>query len=524
MFRNCMILALLLGLFLGCSVQAANIILVTESRDSDGDGVEDDQGLVDWLIAEGHDLHVERDMWTTFDPVDPNDPNEIPKLDLLNAADLVIVGRGTNSGNYDDGDEPTLWNSVETPMIQMSAYLLRSSRWKWINSTSVTNLDAPQMLAVDILHPALADLALDPNGLADILDPNVGVDPNDPNDIGQTSFVATLDIGNGQLISQTAGGEAAWVAEWEAGVEFYEGAGQIPGGKRMMFMTGTQEINGLTPQAAHNLTAEGELMLRNAIYYMIGAAKIVLVNEYYDSDGDGIADDQNLIDFLKAAGYYLVVKPNNWTELDDAKLAELDAADLVLFARSTNSGNYDDGNEPTEWNAIDSPLIQMSAYLLRSSRWKWIDATSIANQDAPLMLAIDPNHPVMTGIVPDMDGLITALDPAIGADPNDPNDIGRTSFVSSTELGSGDLVAQTTDGTSAWIAEWQAGIEFYEGSGQIPMAKRMAFMAGTQEINGLTPQGMLNLTEVGEMMLINAIDYMLVEEPIIDPEPEPIVE
>jgi hypothetical protein len=524
MKKKCIIMALMLGVCLGSGAQAANIILVTETIDSDGDGIQDDQGLVDWLVAEGHEVHVERDMWKTFDPVDPNDPNEIPKLDLLDAADLILFSRGTNSGNYDDGDEPTLWNSVETPLIQMSAYLVRSSRWKWVDSTSVSNLAAPAMMAVDAMHPVLAGVSLDPNNLADILDPNVGADPNDPNAIGQTSFVAAASLGNGKLIAQSADGTGPWVAEWEPGAEFYEGAGQSPAAKRMLFMAGTQETKGLTPQGAFNLNAQGELMLRNAIYYLLGAAKIVVVNEYYDSDGDGAADDQNLIDFLKAAGHYVVAKPDNWKELDDAKLDELDAADLVIVARSTNSGNYDDGDEPTLWNSVETPLIQMNSYLLRSSRWKWINSTSTVRIFAPVLQVVDPNHPTLVGITPDMDGLVDAVDPAVGADPNDPNSTGEMSFVVSTDVGNGALIAQTAAGTETWIAEWQPGVEFYEGAGQAPAAKRMAFMAGTQEVSGITPQGMLNLSEAGELMLLNAIDYLLIEEPDPAPEPEPGME
>ena len=112
-----------LGFFLVPTVQAADIVLVNEAYDTDVDGVQDDQVLIDWLVAEGHAVDVQPGTWTELDP---------NKIDALNAADLVIFSRSTGSGNYaSDAAEPTQWNSVTTPLIQMSAYLIRSSRWRF---------------------------------------------------------------------------------------------------------------------------------------------------------------------------------------------------------------------------------------------------------------------------------------------------------------------------------------------------------------------------------------------------------
>jgi hypothetical protein len=57
---------LVLALSLMSSVQAANITLVAENRDEDADGIPDDQQLVDWLVAEGHTVDVQRDYWIEF--------------------------------------------------------------------------------------------------------------------------------------------------------------------------------------------------------------------------------------------------------------------------------------------------------------------------------------------------------------------------------------------------------------------------------------------------------------------------
>ncbi len=262
-----------------------NVVIVSNTHDNDGDGIQDDLELANWLADEGHTVDYRLDYWNTFDPIDPCDPNEVPKIDVLNAADLVIMSRSSNSGDYDDGDEPTMWNSVETPLIQLSSWLTRSSRWKWINSTSATKTDAATLLeAVDLDHALFDGIEL---AQLNIVDPNDLIDPNDPNapivlpdpiygaevldaSVGASlnSFINTVDMGNGTLIAKTYGADMGWIAEWESAVEYYDGAGQVAADHRMMLCFGTQE-EGATPQGAWNMNANGETLLRNAVAYML---------------------------------------------------------------------------------------------------------------------------------------------------------------------------------------------------------------------------------------------------------------
>ncbi len=261
MWRRVLFFMAVIGLMLSSAVQAANVTVVTEDVDREPDGVVDDQGLIDWLVAEGHSVDVQRGYWTELDDA---------KVAALNAADLVIVSRLSNSGNYDDGAEVAQWNSVTSPMIQMSAYLVRSSRWKWMDSGTATNNTTDIVMEVLMPdHEVFAGVPLyaadpnDPNAVAnlvDAIDPNVGT--------GITSFIGTLDAGNGTLLATAPAAGMAWIAEWDKGVEYYDGAGQFAGGPRMFFAGGTQE-SGATPQGAWNFTAEGEMMFRNAVNYML---------------------------------------------------------------------------------------------------------------------------------------------------------------------------------------------------------------------------------------------------------------
>lgn len=235
---------------------------------------------------------------------------------------------------------------------------------------------------------------------------------------------------------------------------------------------------------------------------------------------DGVRDDQNLETFLVSEGYLVDVRPGYWQDLTPNKMAELKAADLILFSRVTTSAYYDDGDEPTQWNSLAIPLLQMNAYFARTSRWEWVKSETATNNTAVVYLdAVEPNHPIF-GNVP-----LIALNPG---NPSYPPSVvqtidldvgsGITTFMGTTDMGNGRLLAKTADLDMAWIAEWDAGVEFYQGAGQYAGAKRLLFSAGTQEIQVADPrtgrittttQGELNLTADGRQMFRNAIAYLL---------------
>ena len=139
-----------------------------------------------------------------------------------------------------------------------------------MNSTSA-NKDggSPILMALDTEHPIFAGVVLDQDGLVEILDPEVGS--------GNTSFLTDiLDVGNGSLLAQSLGiYNTAWVVEWPAGVEYYPGSVQVTGGKRMLFMAGTQDDpytddNGnIMPVDVLNLNDAGKTMFLNAMEYML---------------------------------------------------------------------------------------------------------------------------------------------------------------------------------------------------------------------------------------------------------------
>jgi hypothetical protein len=87
-------------------------------------------------------------------------------------------------------------------------------------------------------------------------------------------------MGDGRLLAKPLGFEMGWIAEWDAGVEFYTGAGQYAGAKRLLLCAGTQEIQVTDPVTQKvvttrmgelNLTPQGLQVFRNAIAYLLAA-------------------------------------------------------------------------------------------------------------------------------------------------------------------------------------------------------------------------------------------------------------
>jgi hypothetical protein len=229
------------------------------------------------------------------------------------------------------------------------------------------------------------------------------------------------------------------------------------------------------------------------------AATIVWVSEWL-TNAQGISFDQGWIDLLKAEGYTVIADTTfNYMTLDAAKLATLEDADLIIVSRTTNSGNYaSDGTEITQWNSIQTPLILTNAYLTRSNRWQWINSTAITEFQAETMLSItEASHQIFTGVTP-VNGQIDMIDNSVNS--------GQITFINSSDIGNGTLIAQRADDGSVWIAEWEAGVPFYSGTTQVPAEKRMLFTAGG---SGGQESGTLNLTENGQKIFLNAVRYML---------------
>ena len=226
-----------------CMIGAASATSILWVSDSDTQ----DQGFVDLLLAEGY---------TVVRLANPREMDAAMQAEANNY-DLVIVGRDADSGQYDDNDEPTLWNGITTPMILQNGYFLRDGKWGWMNTTGTKSTSTNMMLDLDPENP-----------LYDILFNGVTLTQG-----GEVDYVSTGDVtlasgssaGNGLLIGHRSYDPEPWVyaAYWEQGLEFYAGSGQTAGGPRL-FLAADQAID--------VLTSNGVIMFLNMVYEMSGAA------------------------------------------------------------------------------------------------------------------------------------------------------------------------------------------------------------------------------------------------------------
>jgi len=181
---------------------------------------------------------------------------------------------------------------------------------------------------------------------------------------------------------------------------------------------------------------------------------------------------------------------------------------LIIFGRATNSSGYaTDIDEVTAWNSITTPLILMNAYVTRSNRWLWINSEAMVDDGRTSVVeleAVELDHQAFTGVTLDENNRVQALDPNA--------DSGEFSIIGTTDVGNGTLIAKAAEQDWTFIAEWQAGVETYEESGQIPAEKRLFFACGAQAVTD-GYGGAYDLSIEGQSIFINAVDYMLGLEP-----------
>ena len=248
-------------------------------------------------------------------------------------------------------------------------------------------------------------------------------------------------------------------------------------------------------------------MCRKSIYFVLvlvfclassmHAATIIWVSGGHDYDTDGVSDDFMWVELLEAEGYTVDYQTGNWTTLDDGKIAALNAADLVIIARCTSSGDYaTDATEINQWDSITTPMLSNSTHLTRNSRAKWLD-TGSTNNATPTMQVVDTSHPIFAGVTLDADKQVEML-----AGPD-------SSFASISNAGNGTVIATRADNDEVWITEWEPGVEYYQGADQVPAGPRMFMVAGTQEAADVANWGEMNLTEEGIRIFLNAVYYMI---------------
>ena len=129
------------------------------------------------------------------------------------------------------------------------------------------------------------------------------------------------------------------------------------------------------------------------------SSTIIWVSDAYDDNADGEPDDQPWLDLLETNGYTVDTsfRSQEGRSLDDSKIEALNAADLIIVSRNSDSASYaNDATEISQWNSITTPLMLQNIYIARNNinnpvaRRK--NKLSIISQPFPFEL-INPNIP-----------------------------------------------------------------------------------------------------------------------------------
>jgi len=203
-------------------------------------------------------------------------------------------------------------------------------------------------------------------------------------------------------------------------------------------------------------------------------------------------DEADYTPFLKSIlGYDITVEAEDDKYIDPlnaAAKANLSAADLIIVSRRTSSGNFT--AEIDFWNGLTTPMILHSSFLLGDDRWRWLPGGT-ENVDLTDVAVVDRNSPIFDGVtitdnqVKIFSSLVTGLDVS-----------------NQDSAGNSTKIATPAGSNRVMIAHWDAGTEYYPGSGQIAGGPRIFFGMRTDEFFPF-------VTEDGKKMLENAILILL---------------
>jgi hypothetical protein len=340
-------------MFLVGSLRAQNVIFVTDDLN--------DSTQIEWLQIAGYDV-------TTFYPVGGLAQASTATLNWLNSADLIIIGRSPNSGDFDPPDR-SVWNSLTPPLMLNSGYDARNSRLNWFNSGTAVNYATPDTAYARILipgDPVFSGVTLDGDSLDWMVAQHSAIS------------VPSSTETNGEILARGVGADSNYVlfARFDPFVEFYPGSVDFPAGYRTYLGFGN-DVAGinyfpLTDNARIVYLAEIERLLA-----LPPTPKHIIF----------VTDDENdsvQIQFLKDLGYgvSIVWPAKGLAVARQDTIAMLNSADLVIVGRSPNSGMFTAPNKQA-WNDIKAPLIMNSAFSCRSSRINWFNSGTANNYAVP---------------------------------------------------------------------------------------------------------------------------------------------
>ncbi len=294
----------------GTPTTLADIVFITQTDLKDASNSYGDSLYVAALHNAGY--HVNVPAYSDYSNVDS------AEAEVLKAADLVIIGRGVSSGDFDDADD-VIWEELETPIIMMSNYVARSNRLRWFNSSSAlyaARFGTQQATVNQPMDTAFTGLTISGN-VIDYAENNLGfIRVTDAASIngellltminGQEGY--DIDTDNGSVkdtIQLSAYDGNVLMARFAPGDSMYFGGGAMPAGWRT-FMTAGDDHDYDTTQGRrlynfHVFTEDMHQVFLNEVDYLIRGPK-----------RDSTVGIENLIDHELLVNVYPNPFDNQW--------------------------------------------------------------------------------------------------------------------------------------------------------------------------------------------------------------------
>ncbi len=257
-------------------------------------------------------------------------------------------------------------------------------------------------------------------------------------------------------------------------------------------------------------------MKRKLTLFLFSLCALITVKaeEYIMLIGSSTADS-SFVQILEEAGYTVYRGTGTYTGiLSQEKLDSLNNAALVIFSRNGSSGAHgDEAGTPgivAQWADVSAPILSLSIWIIRSNRWQWINNTTTAclQNDTIYVTEEGTNHPIFRNIAK-VNGGIPFTTPLITRNESTPvtPDLTTNAYIKILATDS-----QTDDARVA-IAEWEAGVNFYDGA-PAPSSTRMFLALGEgdnckQETVRANIMSTFNGTDESKILFLNVVAYLM---------------
>lgn len=249
------------------------------------------------------------------------------------AADMVVVGRAVNSGEFKDPAEVAFWNKLQKPVVILSNYLMRSNRLDWIASTGLLNYsrfgDLPGKVHLPE-DPAFDGVTIPSDSIIVFATDHIGMIEMDEAAQAANNGTVLVSLINGPEAYEMSNSSLTYVdtvqlsdwdgnplmIRWEPLDTMYSGGSAVPFGWRTFITGGNDsdwdEVNERQWRDTYPLSPEMRKVLVNECAYLLTLEQPVLDD---DATLSALSVDGFDLDpaFDPATNNYIVIVPTSTT-------------------------------------------------------------------------------------------------------------------------------------------------------------------------------------------------------------------